>query len=262
MDTNKPYEEYDGNQTPEEFANDFLVETSPAAIEEFPAIPTEYVNMPNAEFGREFGEQFAPEDEQVATFDGFNNFDNLYVTNNSYDDSDYEVETADDLAYDAQLSKEVGYNVTENVNPSEVQASTTDELHSTPTKACATERCKLDDYEIISDVLGSEKQIVKLYSTALCEASEEIFRNVIRENLDEAAADQYKAFEFMQKRGMYPTEHAQENDIIKAKQSFGPLCGNNCECKNGYYPNNNGCECSTDCGCETTCYCGTDCDCD
>ena len=122
----------------------------------------------------------------------------------------------------------------ESVDPADEQAATddgnwytTDNCGQTP----AQERCSLDDYEIISDVLGSEKQIVKLYSTALCEAAEEPFRNIIKENLDEAAADQYKAFEFMQARGMYQTEQATEQDITKAKEQFTPLC-NNCCCGN------------------------------
>lgn len=108
-------------------------------------------------------------------------------------------------------------------DPSDELAATTDELYTT---TCACGKCALDDYEIISDVLGSEKQLVKLYSTALCEAAEEPFRNIIRENLSECAADQYKTFEFMESRGMYPTEQADEEQVTKAKQQFTPLCDN------------------------------------
>ena len=87
----------------------------------------------------------------------------------------------------------------------------------------AQQKCALDDYEIISDVLGGEKQLVKLYSTALCESAEEPLRYVIRENLIECAADQYSAFEYMQERGMYPTEDATEDKILQAKQQFTSL---------------------------------------
>ena len=87
----------------------------------------------------------------------------------------------------------------------------------------AQQKCALDDYEIISDVLGGEKQLVKLYSTALCESAEEPLRDVIRENLIECAADQYSAFEYMQERGMYPTEDATEDKILQAKQQFTSL---------------------------------------
>lgn len=84
----------------------------------------------------------------------------------------------------------------------------------------ARERCALDDYEIISDVLGSEKQLVKLYSTALCESAEEPLRDVVKDNLIECARDQYSTFEYMQKRGLYPLTQATEEEITKAKQQF------------------------------------------
>lgn len=93
----------------------------------------------------------------------------------------------------------------------------------------ARARCELDDYEIISDVLGSEKQLVKLYSTALCESSEEPLRNLIRDNLAECANDQFATFEYMQKHGMYPTEQATEEKIAQAKSQFKPLCDRNCD---------------------------------
>lgn len=114
------------------------------------------------------------------------------------------------------------------VDPSDETAATSDELYTT---TLAQQRCALDDYEIISDVLGGEKQLVKLYSTALCEASEENLRDIIRENLVECAADQYSTFEYMEKRGMYPTEQADESAITQAKQQFGPLC-HCCNCEN------------------------------
>lgn len=88
----------------------------------------------------------------------------------------------------------------------------------------AQEKCSLDDYEIISDVLGGEKQLVKLYSTALCESSEEPLRNLIKENLMECANDQYATFEYMEKRGLYPTDEAPEEQIVEAKRLFAPLC--------------------------------------
>lgn len=113
-------------------------------------------------------------------------------------------------------------------DPDDETAATTD--HDNSCCGCdsdersARERCALDDYEIISDVLGSEKQLVKLYSTALCESAEEPLRDVIRGNLIECANDQYKTFEFMEERGLYPTEQAPEEKITQAKQQFCPLC--------------------------------------
>lgn len=95
--------------------------------------------------------------------------------------------------------------------------------------AYAQEKCKLDDYEIASDILGDEKELVKLYSTALCESSEERLRNVIKNNLVEVAEDQYAVFEYMYSRGMYPTKQATSDKILKAKQTFCPLCDRCCD---------------------------------
>ncbi len=209
------------NDVPAEFASDFIVETNTYDYDEI-ADYDEYDN---------------PENEQAATTDDNNKYNldkqsssysdlsNLYVTETSYDNDvqdNYDVESADDT--DSQAYRYA-------VNPEDEQAATND-YDNFGCECCKTQaqvRCELDDYEIISDVLGSEKQIVKLYSTALCEAAEENFRDIIRENFNEAAADQYKAFSYMQKRGLYQTEQATEQKISEAKQQFYPLC-DDCNC--------------------------------
>lgn len=141
---------------------------------------------------------------------GYTNLDGAYG-----DDGDEDTEAATEY-----VDLPDGY---EEYAPDDETAATSDELYTT---TCAEQRCALDDYEIISDVLGSEKQLVKLYSTALCEAAEEPLRNVIKENLAECAEDQYKTFEFMREHDMYPTEQADEHEILKTKQKFPPLCRN------------------------------------
>lgn len=219
-------------QVPDEF---MLTETA----EEYMTPPDaqEFVNSPD-EFSTETAEEF----------DGINykmgyrpdSARNTDLSDAYRDEQDEYSETAEDF-------DSVRYNTTRNgcdgdscdidgdcgcgngcdcgyVDPSDEQAATCDELYTT---TCACGKCALDDYEIISDVLGAEKQLVKLYSTALCEAAEEPFRNIIRENLSECAADQFKTFEFMESRGMYPTEQADEEQVTQAKQQFTPLCDNN-----------------------------------
>lgn len=221
--------------TPEEFASDFIVETGARNTDDFVDMPEEYENY-NTESANELGY-----DEQAATTDnGYNDFSEAYngqtqdnSSNNKYGEN-YDTETADEFTdnYDIESADDtdsLAYEYAVNNDPSDETAATVDEWYTTDCTP-AQEHCKLDDYEIISDVLGSEKQIVKLYSTALCEAAEEPFRNIIRENFDEAAADQYKAFTFMQERGMYQTEQATEQKITEAKQQFVPLCEN---CKIG-----------------------------
>ena len=68
---------------------------------------------------------------------------------------------------------------------------------SRPVRNCGTSTefaqdvCKLSDKEIISDVLGSHKSLVKLYGTALCETSCPKLRTLIDTQLSECAEDQF-----------------------------------------------------------------------
>ncbi len=84
----------------------------------------------------------------------------------------------------------------------------------------AQDVCKLTDKEIISDVLGSQKSLIKLYGTALCEASCPKLRDLIDNQLSECAEDQFDAFLYMQERGLYPTDSAPMPKINQAKKKF------------------------------------------
>ena len=84
----------------------------------------------------------------------------------------------------------------------------------------AQDVCKLSDKEIITDVLGSHKALVKLYGTALCESSCPTLRNLIDNQLSECAEDQFDAFLYMQERGLYPTDNAPMPKINQAKKKF------------------------------------------
>lgn len=226
MDYKQTPEEF--THAPNEFSTDFIVETERADTTEMPGMP----GIPE-----EYGVN--PQAEQSASDDRYNNYGEYHSDNNAETaeeqdtrDEDYYTETSDEDYYGDAPDDEY-------FDPSNEQAATIDDRFGSATDyACA--KCKLDDYEIISDVLGSEKEIVKLYSTALCEAAEDNFRHVLRENLDYAADDQYKAFEFMNGCGMYQTEQASDNDVSQAKQQLSPLCENtensnsHCTCENCY----------------------------
>lgn len=84
----------------------------------------------------------------------------------------------------------------------------------------AQDVCKLSDKEIISDVLGSHKALIKLYGTALCETSCPKLRSLIDTQLSECAEDQFDAFLYMNERGLYPTDTAPMPKINQAKKKF------------------------------------------
>ena len=151
----------------------------------------------------------------------------LYKVNDGYDDED-EYERFGEGTYGGANK----YGDTVEYNPSDETAATCD-CGCDNDCTDAQKRCSLDDYEIISDVLGCEKQLVKLYSTALCESSEEPLRNIIKENLIECAKDQYETFEYMSSRGLYKTEQADEKKINEAKKQFIPADWNS-ECNCGW----------------------------
>ncbi|MFR6641642.1 MAG: spore coat protein [Christensenellales bacterium] len=54
--------------------------------------------------------------------------------------------------------------------------------------------CRLTDYDIISDILGSHKSLIKLYGTALCEIASEDLRDIVSCQMAECAEDQFDAF--------------------------------------------------------------------
>lgn len=86
--------------------------------------------------------------------------------------------------------------------------------------------CELNDYDIISDVLGCQKSLLKLYATSLCEIAEEPLRTLVNSKLTECAVEQYDAFCYMNERGMYVTEQAPKDKVKQAQKQLGE-----CECE-------------------------------
>lgn len=89
-----------------------------------------------------------------------------------------------------------------------------------PKTEFAQDMTKLDDVAIISDVLSSQKGLIKMYSTALCEVSCENLRTVVTKGMTECATDQFDAFLYMNERNQYPTEPAPSQKVMQAKQKF------------------------------------------
>lgn len=84
----------------------------------------------------------------------------------------------------------------------------------------AQEMCMLNDADIISDVLATQKGLVKMYGTALCETDCENLRGILNTQLSECADDQFDSFLYMNERGLYPTEQAPAPKVKEAKKLF------------------------------------------
>jgi spore coat protein CotF len=93
----------------------------------------------------------------------------------------------------------------------------------------AQDSVKLDDVAIITDVLNSQKSLVKLYGTALCESSCDKLRKLVTNQLSECADDQFDSCLYMNQRNQYPTEQAQPQKVSEAKQKFQNK--QKCQCK-------------------------------
>lgn len=91
------------------------------------------------------------------------------------------------------------------------------------TEEFACDNMMLDDKTIISDVLGSQKALVKLYGTALCESSCNKLRTLVSKHMNEIACDQFDSFTYMSDHNMYPTDCAQQTKINSAKTKFNKV---------------------------------------
>lgn len=80
--------------------------------------------------------------------------------------------------------------------------------------------CCLTDKDIISDVLGSQKSLITLYGTALCESSCKNMRDLVATKLTECASDQFDMFLYMNERGMYPTDPAPAQKVQQMKTKY------------------------------------------
>lgn len=78
----------------------------------------------------------------------------------------------------------------------------------------------MGEKEILNDILNTEKEIVKLYSTAVTESSCTNMRQVLLRNITQTSDDQFSVFSTMVNKGYYQTKDAQDKDVQQAKQKF------------------------------------------
>jgi len=84
----------------------------------------------------------------------------------------------------------------------------------------ARDEIMLDDTALVTDILVTQKTLVKRYGNALCEGSCQKFRSILNNHLGEIASDQFDSFLYMQQNQMYPTEPAQSQKLCEAKDKF------------------------------------------
>jgi len=78
--------------------------------------------------------------------------------------------------------------------------------------------------ESLTDMLTVEKNLVKLYATALTEMASEANRSLIKRNLTDVADGQNLIFCEMQKQGFYKTTPAPKEKLLEAQEQFCQNC--------------------------------------
>ena len=78
----------------------------------------------------------------------------------------------------------------------------------------------LTEKDVLTDILTGEKDLFKLYSTAMTESSGKDVRRTLKNNMFETAEDQYSIFCKMQQSGLYEVKPADKATIDQKIESF------------------------------------------
>lgn len=78
----------------------------------------------------------------------------------------------------------------------------------------------LNEQDALQDMLESEKQLMTIYTTALCEGSTKAMRKNFSTNLMGVADNQYTLFTQMSTRGYYQPQPANKNLIDTANETY------------------------------------------
>lgn len=81
----------------------------------------------------------------------------------------------------------------------------------------------MSEKELLTDLLNSEKTLVKDYASNCTETACSKLRNVLLDCMTECASDQFAVFEQMSSRNMYKTKPAKPQDVQTAKQDMDTL---------------------------------------
>ncbi|MDR2515683.1 MAG: spore coat protein [Christensenellaceae bacterium] len=84
-------------------------------------------------------------------------------------------------------------------------------------------QAQMSDKTMLTDMLGTEKRLVGLYATFLCECASEDLRQLFQSTLNSTSQDQHQTFCQMQQRGWYNIENAEAQKVNQARQELTQL---------------------------------------
>lgn len=83
--------------------------------------------------------------------------------------------------------------------------------------------CTLNEKDTLTDMLNSEKALVKLYGTAMTESSCKSLRTLLRSQFADTAEDQLTVFELMKQHDYYMPKPAEKMMIDEKKENFSSV---------------------------------------
>lgn len=87
-------------------------------------------------------------------------------------------------------------------------------MHTTP---------NLNEQDLMTDALNTEKQSITSYGSYLAEATCQELRQQINQILAENQQVQYEIYDTMKQRGWYQTKNAQLNEVNQTVQKMGQM---------------------------------------
>lgn len=78
----------------------------------------------------------------------------------------------------------------------------------------------LSEKELLNDALATEKQLLHVYSTYIAESTCPNLRNELNRIISETQQTQFELYQAMEKKGWYPTQKAQLQEVQQALQKF------------------------------------------
>lgn len=78
----------------------------------------------------------------------------------------------------------------------------------------------LNEKDSLQDMLNAEKNLVKIYSTAMTEGCSKGFRTLIKSHWSASVEDQMKVFMQMTEHGYYKVESAPETVLSEHRNKF------------------------------------------
>ena len=82
---------------------------------------------------------------------------------------------------------------------------------------------QLNERDTLTDLLLTEKSLVKTYAMALTESSSPTVRACLKECFDGLINSQYKVFTIMNENGYYPVANAEKTDVSKKRENFSKI---------------------------------------